>query len=214
MRLGCTHILIYGFFASLKARSRNDCVMSSTGGPGLLKAFQAMGGSASDVIATNLENFTEVKSYDMLAISKVMHKRGDSRRSFGDLLISAGARIGWICPVNTRELVGYAALNHFVGADTPRSVMHNGFLQELASGFHAEMIKGGQLAKELSLTSKEIEALTLVAGGKTAAEISLLIDLSQRAVEMRLQSARTKLRSRTSAEAIFKAMAYGAIPKH
>jgi len=214
MRLGCTHIIIYGFFTSIKARNRNDCVMSSTGGPSVQKAFHAMGGSAADIVAANLESYPEVSKYNMETISKVMHERGDSRRHFGDLLMSSGARTGWICPVNTPEVIGYAALNHFVGEGAPKSIMYPDFLQELASGFHAEMMKGGQLVRELGLTDKEIEALTLIARGKTAIDISLMLGLSKRAVEMRLQTARSKLRARTSSEAIFKATAYGAIPKH
>lgn len=46
-------------------------------------------------------------------------------------------------------------------------------------------------------------------GGKTAMDIADALTVTQRTVELRLQSLRKKLRARTTTEAVYKAICYG-----
>ena len=61
------------------------------------------------------------------------------------------------------------------------------------------------LPKPAKLNDREIEVLTLVARGKTSAEISRKLRLSKRTVDFHIDNARIKLRAATRTEAVVKA---------
>jgi len=59
--------------------------------------------------------------------------------------------------------------------------------------------------KPAKLNDREIEVLTLVAHGKTSAEIARKLRLSKRTVDFHIDNARIKLRAATRSEAVVKA---------
>jgi DNA-binding NarL/FixJ family response regulator len=61
------------------------------------------------------------------------------------------------------------------------------------------------------LKDREIEILTLVARGKTSAEIAVKLGLSKRTVDFHIDNARMRLRTSTRTEAVSKAVASGLI---
>ena len=61
------------------------------------------------------------------------------------------------------------------------------------------------------LKDREIEILTLVARGKTSAEIAVKLHLSKRTVDFHIDNARMRLRTATRTEAVSKAVASGLI---
>jgi len=67
------------------------------------------------------------------------------------------------------------------------------------------------LPKPAKLNDREIEALTLVARGKTSAEIARKLRWSKRTVDFHVDNARTKLRAATRTEAVIKAAHAGLI---
>jgi DNA-binding NarL/FixJ family response regulator len=67
------------------------------------------------------------------------------------------------------------------------------------------------LPKLPKLNDREIEALTLVARGKTSAEIARKLRLSKRTVDFHIDNARIKLRAATRTEAVVKAAHDGLI---
>jgi len=67
------------------------------------------------------------------------------------------------------------------------------------------------LPKIVTLNDREVEVLTLVARGKTSAEISRKLRLSKRTVDFHVDTARIKLRAATRTEAVVKATAGGLI---
>ena len=67
------------------------------------------------------------------------------------------------------------------------------------------------LPKSARLNDREIEVLTLVARGRSSAEIAHKLRLSKRTIDFHVDNARIKLRAATRAEAATKAMATGLI---
>jgi DNA-binding NarL/FixJ family response regulator len=63
------------------------------------------------------------------------------------------------------------------------------------------------LPNVVKLNDREIEVLTLVARGKTSAEIAQQLGVAKRTVDFHIDSARVKLRSETRTEAALKAAA-------
>lgn len=58
----------------------------------------------------------------------------------------------------------------------------------------------------VTLSEREIEALTWAARGKTSAEIAQILDLSKRTVDFHIDNARAKLGTTTRIEAVIKAI--------
>jgi DNA-binding NarL/FixJ family response regulator len=67
------------------------------------------------------------------------------------------------------------------------------------------------LAPRATLNHRQIQVLTLVALGKTSAQIAQQLHLSKRTVDFHINNARIKLHATTRAEAAIKAMADGLI---
>jgi DNA-binding NarL/FixJ family response regulator len=66
-------------------------------------------------------------------------------------------------------------------------------------------------ASSVQLNARQIQILTLVARGKTSAEIALKLRLSKRTVDFHINNVRIKLQATTRAEAAMKAVADGLI---
>jgi DNA-binding NarL/FixJ family response regulator len=69
----------------------------------------------------------------------------------------------------------------------------------------AGVVRARLLPKQAKLNDREIEVLTLVARGKTSAEISGKLRLSKRTVDFHVDNARIKLHAATRTEAVVKA---------
>jgi DNA-binding NarL/FixJ family response regulator len=63
----------------------------------------------------------------------------------------------------------------------------------------------------VKLNARQVQILTLVARGKTSAEIATKLHLSKRTVDFHVNNARIKLQARTRAEAAIKAVADGLV---
>jgi DNA-binding NarL/FixJ family response regulator len=59
--------------------------------------------------------------------------------------------------------------------------------------------------KEVKLSAREVQALTLVAQGKTSAEIAKILGMSKRTVDYHIENACTKLKATTRTQAATKA---------
>ena len=77
--------------------------------------------------------------------------------------------------------------------------------------FHNELqrIQRKQEADEIKLTRREIECLSWSAAGKTAWEISVILDIAERTVNFHLNSVRKKLRANNIVHAVALAISKG-----
>lgn len=64
------------------------------------------------------------------------------------------------------------------------------------------------------LTARELEVLELVAGGLSAKEIALRIDIGARTVERHIDNARMKMRARNRTHLVMRAVASGLLDRH
>ena len=82
---------------------------------------------------------------------------------------------------------------------------------EAGKAFHQIIKKHGHLARYFAIDDEECFILEKMAGGKTSYDVAHELQVTQRTVERRLQSARKKLKARTTTEAVYKAAAYAII---
>jgi DNA-binding NarL/FixJ family response regulator len=75
----------------------------------------------------------------------------------------------------------------------------------------AGVARTGQTPEPVSLNDRQVQVLTLVARGKTSAEIARKLKLSKRTVDFHINNARIKLHATTRSAAATKAMAAGLI---
>lgn len=81
----------------------------------------------------------------------------------------------------------------------------------LARAILSSFRRHGRVSAYFGLNKKELDCLRSLSTGKSAVEMASEHALTTRAIELRLQKVRQKLRSRTSTEAVYKATAYGLI---
>ena len=84
---------------------------------------------------------------------------------------------------------------------------------EVLRQLHVAVRRHGQIIRYLGLTPKECVTLTALAHGLSAADVAEEENVSLRAIEKRLQKSRSKLRARTTVEAVYKAALSGVLHK-
>jgi len=121
---------------------------------------------------------------------------------------------GWesmmICPVISNDgAAGFSAITLLGVPSTP--FYDREFYMNFPRRFHQALKSNGLLQQYFKITDREKLVLECMAVGKTTADIALEVGRKQRAIELRLQNARKKLRARTTTEAVYKAAAYSII---
>lgn len=213
-RLGPDRVdfLAYGYFVHLKDRSRNNAIIVHNGPENFLDLFQQVGGMATDIVASKIESLDAPFKIDLEMLVDQMTERRDPRVRFARLFLDAGCRSAWIARISDIDMDGYGLLNHFCRDNADIPPIPIGELVPLALFFHQNAKKHGLLAKETKLTNVQTRTLHKLSQGKSALDIAHAEGVSTRAVEMRIDAARKKLRAHNSVEAVYKATAYGALP--
>lgn len=91
-------------------------------------------------------------------------------------------------------------------------IEHAGALQMAAVTMHDELMTNGVLGGLVvnpKLSTREIEIIKWTAAGKTYQDISDILNISHRTVEVHLRSIRTKLNALTTAQAVGRAVSLG-----
>lgn len=84
-------------------------------------------------------------------------------------------------------------------------------ISSACQNFHMQMKALNQYQNYFGLTDKECLALNHMSSGCIAEDIAIKEKVGRRTIELRLENARTKLRARTTTEAVFKAASYGIV---
>ncbi|MCC5985037.1 MAG: LuxR family transcriptional regulator [Rhodobacteraceae bacterium] len=93
-----------------------------------------------------------------------------------------------------------------------RAVMTD--LQGVATHIHDTVMRSGLVMRSLrvaALSTREREILQWIAAGKTHMDVSDILSISHRTVEVHVRSARTKLHALTTPQAVARAIALGLI---
>lgn len=87
-------------------------------------------------------------------------------------------------------------------------------LQSVAVHLHDTVMRSDEMSRILrqpTLSKREREVLQWIAAGKTYMDVGEILSISDRTVEVHLRSAREKLRSLTTTQAVARAVSYGLI---
>ena len=213
-RLGADRVefSFYGFFVHLKDRARNDGIVVHNGPEDTVRIFQEVGGAATDIVASKLEILDAPFKIDLQVLVDRMTENQDPRLRFAKLFLGSGCRSAWIARISDVGMDGYGVLNHFCNDNADIPPIPVGELVPLALCFHNNVRKYGLLAMETKLTKVQIRTLHKLSQGKSAFDVAQSEGVSTRAVELRIEAARKKLRAHNAVEAVYKATAYGALP--
>lgn len=201
--------LVYCFYVHAHSRSRSDAIIVATTPRNVLQRYQQQGGLATDYVAKGMDTDTEPFQFNICEFRNRLRAVGDSRYKFAQVLIDAGYKQSSVCPLVGGGVIGFGGLNQIYKSGNSKDVLPPRFQLELACQFHVAVRRSGLLAKEIGLDDRETETLKFSAEGRSAMDIAYKMNLSQRAIELRLQNIRKKLNALTTAEAIHKGNAYG-----
>ncbi len=166
------------------------------------------GGAAFDPVvqmATSGSDHTVIDLMELLSTGPDQFRRN----GFLNAMVEIGCvRLTSVC-LPRGEAVGRIVLTVMEGqAASPRSAeATRDILRKMIVSFRIH----GHIARYFDLKPQELSTLQAVAFGQTAQDIATRDELSVRSIEFRLQRVRKKLRAMTTAEAVFKASAYGLI---
>jgi len=206
------HGLVYGFMLHAKSHLRSDLVFCMTLPEELRQTAEQDGGAITYRFGDVVPNLTEPLFLDLEAVLAGKGPMYSHNKTYIKAQ-EAGYRCAWIIPFSLGGVkTGYGFL---LAAQDTRSGVPEIDVNQLigfSAFFHKTMIRHKQMARHFNLDKKQSEALDSAAQGRTAKYLAEQLGLSERSIELRLQGARKKLRAKTTAEAVYKALAYGILP--
>lgn len=197
----------YEYFVRKHSYMRGDVIVQTTLPHTVTGQYGDSGGQNADPIIENISKLKDKYTVDLTQI--VEGKPSKYKNKFFTSLSKIGVE----------TMTAYAFLppdSHGFGALTILEEKRNASFSfapkrfaEIGFYFHTLMKRHGQLMRYLEITEKERAVLDRMADGKTAQDVAQESGVTPRTIEMRLQSARQKLKSRTTTEAVFKSVCYG-----
>jgi DNA-binding CsgD family transcriptional regulator len=210
---GRVTISFYGFFVHSRARAQNDYVHAHTAPQAVEDAFVAAGGVAMDNYAQRQEDWREAFPINLVQLRDQFQAMQNPRWEFIQFIIDRGSKLVWFTPIRDPIVSGLGVTNQFYREEDEPSVIPPDELVPVANFFHQSVKRHKLVAKEFALTPKEVDVLEFLAEGRSALDIAAKENVSPRAIELRLQSVRKKLRASNSVEAVHKATAYAILPR-
>jgi|GEM_PF-3052825 len=208
---GVAH-LTYGFMLHRKSHLRqNDNILYATFDKTIRDIGIKDGGALTYQFADVIPRSDKPLFFDL---EKTLHGKGPlySHNESYRAIYTAGYRQAWVVPFLGVDENGFGLMIMFQNMCPNARTIDIEEIESYAPLFHREMIRQKKLANHFKVTRKQIEALSWVSKGRTASYLAEKLGISERSIELRLQDARKKLCSLTTAEAVYKALAYGILP--
>lgn len=201
--------VVYGFAAHRHMLARHDLIMVKTLPADTENDYTNSGGVFSDPVADAL--MKSQKEPFFIDIGKLIEEESERRfvNPYSRALRSRGYCRVWCFPFHEADHQGFGALSVFQDEAPGAPDLDPEVLKPLVLDFHVRTKNQGHLGGVFKLTDREIDVLWASALGHAANWVADRDDVSVRAVELRLQSARRKLRARSTTEAVYKATVYG-----
>lgn len=197
----------YEYFVRKHSYMRGDVIVQTTLPHDVMELYGDSGGQNADPI---IENIAKLKDKYTVDLTKIVKGRPSK---YKNKFFTSLSKIG------VETITAYAFLppdSHGFGAITIMEEERNASFAyaperfaQIGYYFHTLMKHHGQIMGYLAITEKERAVLNRMADGKTAQDVAQESGVTARTIEMRLQSARRKLKSRTTTEAVFKSVCYG-----
>lgn len=201
--------LAYTFLLHRNSHIRGDEISSTTMPDTVTRHYWGSGGTNTDPVVEVVPKILAPMAMDLVGVHS-----DKNLIYYNNPYLGAIIENGWenmmIYPIIPDDgTSGYSALTLLGAPDRP--VYGDQFYLDLGRRFHHIIKKHGLLSTYFHITAKEREVLEYMATGKTTSDIANQLGLKQRAIELRLQNARKKLRARTTTEAVYKAAEYSIV---
>lgn len=179
----------------------------------LQEIYAEGGGAKDDPVADRLSSITQAQVWDIEAMRNSSSLKAYRNNPFLEAVLDMRFDFACLTPILARN--GMASV--FAYADGGRRAERrdnaaralDGGMAAAAGLFH-ECVRASSLARpEFGLTVKELDALKFSALGESARDLADRWKITERAVEKRLSAVRRKLGARTTANAVYRAMAFG-----
>lgn len=203
--MGCN--IGYEYFVREHSYMRGDVIVQTTLPHSVTEQYAPSGGQNADPI---IENISKLKDRYTVDLSKIINgKRSKYKNKFFTALSTAGVKSMTVYAILPHHSYGFGGLTILEEKSAASLVHPPQRFAEIGFYFHTLMKRHGQLQRYVGINEKEQAVLERMADGKTAQDVAHEFSVTPRTIEMRLQSARQKLKSRTTTEAVFKSVCYG-----
>jgi len=204
------HDISYEFMLRKTSFIKADLINVTTLSPELISLYMPAGGTNSDPVIENTGDMTAPTYVDL---NDICYRKGTKyyKNAFFTRLIGEGCPYLSAFPFNDALERGYGVFTIF--DSRPRADVEPlaDRLSEVGRDLHKAIRTQGLYQSFFGLGDKELSTLEHMAIGRTADDIAALDGVSRRTIELRLGTARKKLKARNSTEAVFKAVSYGLI---
>lgn len=202
------HHIGYEYFVRKKSYIRGDVITQTTLPHNVTAHYASSGGQNADPIIENIPTLKDRLSVNVQTLIETSGSKFYKNKFFAaisDIGIQSMTVYAFL-PENSRGFGGLTILESEDKASFKYPPEH---FAEIGYNFHRALMRHGHIMRYLGLNEKEQNVLERMADGKTAQDIAHEFNVTPRTIEMRLQSARQKLKSRTTTEAVYKAVCYG-----
>ena len=197
----------YEYFVREHSYMRGDVIVQTTLPHSVTGQYGPSGSQNADPIIENISQLKDRYTVDLTNI--ITGKQSKYKNKFFTALSNMGVKTMTAYAFLPPDSHGFGALTILEDAANasyaypPERFAQIGFL------FHTLMKRQGLLRQYLGINAKEQAVLDRMADGKTAQDAAQEFGVTPRTIEMRLQSARHKLKARSTTEAVFKSVCYG-----
>jgi len=197
----------YEYFVRANGFMRGDVITATTLPSSVTSLYVASGGQNADPVIERIAKVKDKYTVSLEGITK--GRRPKYKTKFYKAMSEIGIQTMTVyafLPPKSRGYGGFTVLEETPNASLAYPAER---YARIALYFHILMMQNGQIMRYLDINEKEQNALKRMADGKTAQDVAQEESVTSRTVEMRLASARKKLKSRTTTEAVFKSVCYG-----
>ena len=203
--------IVYGYMVLGDADA--EPLMAMTLPRELREIYEDTGGARDDPVAERLPSITQTQVWDIEAMRNAPALAAYRNHPFLEAVLDMRFDFACLTPILARNGVvsvfAYAEGGGRVERRDNASRAVDGAMAAAAGLFHECVRAKGMARQEFRLTVKELDALKFSALGDSARDLADRWQITERAVEKRLASVRRKLGARTTANAVYRAMAFG-----
>lgn len=200
----------YEYFVRKNAYIRGDLIEETTLPREITNLYQPSGGQNADPIVENIADMGRSLKVDL---KQLTHDKASKyyKNAFFEGLQAHRCTAITAYKFLPPEDHGFGALTLMQQADYPENPPPKSFFIDVGYALHTILKRHGFIKNFLGITEAEHFVLVKMAEGKTAHDVAYELAVTTRTIEMRLQSARKKLKARTTTEAVYKSVCYGII---
>jgi len=204
--MGCN--IGYEYFVRKHSYKRGDVIVQTTLPNSLTTQYTPSGGQNADPV---IESIPTLKDRHTIDLHKLTSVRGSKyyKHKFFTSMFEGGVKSITVYAFLPETSRGFGGLSIMEKSFQASHAYPPERYAEIGYYFHRLMLRHGHIMRFLDMTEKEQKVLERMADGKTAQDVAQEFDVTPRTIEMRLQSARQKLKSRTTTEAVYKSVCYG-----